>query len=222
MKAFQYIRYFFYLAHNWTLRIAFHLIKEEMEGEKKYGIDTTGADELTAMEKQGIDISHATMYMPASYGLLNDFFQQIKATHLVDMGCGKGRTLCVAAHHGIHKLSGIDFNGALCRSAEINLAHTKKLVPQIHFKIVHNDAFYYDIPDDADCIFLFNPFDEVIMSGVVNNIMESINRKPRVISVIYFNPLHKELFTKEKFTQVYHARKLQYLEGVILKSPAIK
>ncbi len=221
MKAFQYFRYFLFLAHNWSFRIAYHLIKEEIEGEKKYGINTTGADELSSMEKQGIDISHATLYMPASYGLLNEFLQKMKAAHLVDIGCGKGRTLCVAANMGIRKLSGIDFNAGLCRSAEKNLAHIKSIIPGIHYKIIHDDAFYYEIPDDADCIFLFNPFDEIIMSGVVNNIAESIRRKPRIISIIYFNPLHKKLFLDAKFTQVYHSKKLHYLEGIILKSPVI-
>ncbi len=221
MKAFQYIRYFFYLSGNWSLPVAIHLIREEIKGEKKYNISTTGADELSSMEEDGIDISHATMYMPASYGLLDNFLSRIHSEYFIDIGCGKGRTLCVAAHKGIKKLTGIDFNKNLCECAKTNLAYTQSLYPDMHYNIVHNDAFYYNIPDDADCIFLFNPFDEIIMSGVVENIVSSIERSPRIIHIIYFNPLHKILFTNAGFNEIYYSKKLNYLEGCILKSPVI-
>jgi hypothetical protein len=78
MALFTYIRYFFYLAYNWNLRIAIHIIQKEIKGENKYGIRTTGADELHGLEKKGIDISHATIYMPASYDMLEDIFTEVK------------------------------------------------------------------------------------------------------------------------------------------------
>ena len=61
MKLFSYIKYFFYLAFNWYFKIAWYIIKQEIKGEKKYGITTTGADELKSLEKKGIDIEHATI-----------------------------------------------------------------------------------------------------------------------------------------------------------------
>ena len=72
MKTLSYIKYFFFLFINWDVKIAWYMIKQEIKGEKKYGINTTGADELHNLEKQGIDISHATIYMPVSYSLLED------------------------------------------------------------------------------------------------------------------------------------------------------
>ena len=69
----KFLRYFFYLVFNWNIRIAAHIIKQEMRGEKKYAINTTGADDLENLEDKGIDISHATVYMPASYDLLEMF-----------------------------------------------------------------------------------------------------------------------------------------------------
>ena len=103
MKFLTYIKYFFFLFINWDARIAWYMIRQEIEGEKKYGINTTGADELHKLEKQGIDISHATIYMPVSYSLLEEIFEQLPASirnHFLDMGSGKGRAICVAAHKG--------------------------------------------------------------------------------------------------------------------------
>ena len=101
MKFFTYIKYFYFLFINWNIKIAWIMIKQEIAGEKKYGINTTGADELYKLEKQGIDISHATIYMPVSYTLLEEAFKQLNfykpQVHFLDIGCGKGRALCVAA-----------------------------------------------------------------------------------------------------------------------------
>jgi SAM-dependent methyltransferase len=216
---FTYIKYFFFLAWNWNFSIAWYIILQEIKGEKKYGIRTTGADELKRLEKMGIDISHATIYMPVSYELLRDILQQLKPGtyhHFLDIGCGKGRALCVAAHHGFKKLTGIDFSKELSDAAKENLARTGEKIPGISFSIVHNDAFYFDIPPDADCIFLFNPFDETIMSGVAENINKSLAENPRNINIIYANPLHKEYFTKVGFKETWYCKKMQYLEASIL------
>ncbi len=219
---FQFIKYFFYLAYNWNVKIASTIILQEIKGEKKYGIQTTGADELKSLDKNGIDISHATIYMPVSYALLTEVFEQLNheshkpLKHFLDFGCGKGRALCVAAHSGFKKVTGIDFSKALCDEAKKNLQITHKQFPLLEFSVVNNDAFYYEIPVDADCIFLFNPFDEVIMSGVVNNIRHSLKSYPRKISIVYVNPLHKELFINTGFKETYYSKKMKYLEVLIL------
>ena len=227
MKFFSYIKYFFYLAYNWNIGIAWHIISQEINGEKKYGINTTGADELYKLEKLGIDISHATIYMPVSYALLEEIFKQLNPSkplnpkplnHFLDIGCGKGRVLCVAAHQGFKKVTGIDFAKALCDTAKENLDLTKQKIPVLEYKIINNDAFYFEIPDDVDCIFFFNPFDEIIMSGVVNNILKSLQNNPRKINIIYVNPLHKDLFLKAGYTETWYSKKMKYLEVSLLEN----
>ncbi len=223
MKALSHIRYFSYLAWNWNISIAWKIIKEEIKGENKYGIDTTGADELKSLEDRGIDISHATIYMPVSYSLLEDIFAHLetqagalKYTHFLDIGCGKGRALCVAAHHRFTKLTGLDFSRELCEAAKKNLAITRQAFPELQYNIINNDAFYYDIPEDADCIFLFNPFDEVIMSGVLNRLFSSLHTHPRELDLIYVNPVHKQLFINAGFKETWYCKKMQYLEASVL------
>ena len=224
---FKFIKYFSYLAFNWNIKIAWVIILQEIKGEKKYGIDTSGADKLRKLEKKGIDISHATIYMPVSYSLLEEVFEQLTTNdgsqttitnfhHFLDIGCGKGRALCVAAHKGFIKVTGIDLSRDLCDKAKENLSITKQKVPLLDFAVINNDAFYFEIPADVDCIFFFNPFDEVIMSGVVKNILSSIHQHPRKISAVYVNPMHKELFLKAGFNEVYYSKKMKYLEVSIL------
>jgi len=223
MQILPYIKYFFYLVRNWDFSIARHIISREIKGEKKYGIDTTGADELKKLEEKGIDIDHSNIYMPASYDLLEDVFAKTNVSdfkHLLDIGCGKGRVLCVAAQLGVKKVSGIDFSKEFCAAANKNLLTTQRTFSDLDFKIYNNDAFYFKIAEDVDCIFMFNPFNDVIMSGVLENIEISLEEHPRKMTIIYFNPLQKHLFLEQGYEVIYQQKKLQYLEAAVLtKSP---
>lgn len=213
------LKYFTFLAVNWNPRIAWTIIRAEISGEKRYGIKTTGADQLRHLERNGVDIDHATIYMPVHYPLLEELLQQLnipERKHFLDIGCGRGRALCVAAHQGFTEVTGIDFSPALCRNAEANLELTKKQLPSLKGNVINNDAFYFNIPDDVDCLFLFNPFDEVIMSGVAANLAESLQRSPRKMNIIYVNPLHKSYFTAMGFREIYHVKKMEFLEGVVM------
>jgi predicted RNA methylase len=219
-KFFSYIKYFFYLAYNWNIKIALHILRHETRGEKKYGISTTGADELKSLEKKGIDIDHSTIYMPVSYDVLEDALGHLdmkRCKHFLDIGCGKGRAMCVAAYNGFAMVTGIDLSKDFCIATEKNLEIVKHQVPHLQYKVINNDAFYFEIPADADCIFMFNPFDEIVMDAVAENILESFEMAPRKISLIYANPLHKEKLTDIGFKQVYHTKKMNYLEAVILE-----
>lgn len=221
MKLITYIRYFYFLVDNWDFKIAWFMIKQEVKGERKYRINTTGADQLEKLEELGIDLTHATIYMPVSYSLLEEIFLQLPTsprTHFLDLGCGKGRALCLAAHAGFGQVTGVDLSKDLCEQATINLKETKKQVADFNFTLINNDAFYYEIPDEVDCIFLFNPFDEIIMSAVVNNIFESLQNNPRKIQIVYANPIHKEQFLKAGYSQTWHSKKMEYIEAVILSN----
>ena len=225
MKFFNYTKYFFYLAFNWNFKIALHIILQEIKGEKKYGINTTGADELKDLSKKGVDISHATMYMPISYLLLEDIFRQLPATskmHFLDIGCGKGRAMCVAAYYGYKNITGVDFSKQFCADARTNLMRTQEKFPAIKYDVITADAMNYEIPPMVDCIFLFNPFDVVVMTAVVYNIMESAKEHSRDIIVAYANPLYLDLFLEEGFIEIFHTKEMKYLEASILKLSALK
>ncbi len=214
----KFLKYFFYIATNWNISIAWHIIRNEIRGEKRYGINTTGADNLKSLEKKGIDISHATIYMPVSYDVLEMFFDEVKLetfNHFLEIGCGKGRAMCVAATYSVEKISGIELSKDLLIVAKENIGFSQLLFPYTDFQIYNNDAFYFDIDDDVDCIFMFNPFDETIMSGVMENIETSLENNPRVMTIIYINPLEKHVLQEWGYEEVFYSKKMHYLEGSV-------
>jgi SAM-dependent methyltransferase len=220
-RLFKFIDYFFYVAWNWDVRLAAFVVYFEIKGESRYHLDTTGSDNLSNLAEKGIDISHATAYQPLNYYILEKLMNEAKKDKgngtFLDIGCGKGRTMVVAAYFGFTKITGIDFSKELCDDAVGNIEKCREKFPDVSFKVINNDAFYFEIPDDCGTILLFNPFDEVIMSGVVNNIVNSIDDNPRTVRVLYANPVYTSLFTDEGFKEIYHIQKMTYLEACILE-----
>lgn len=221
MKLLNYLRYYFYLGFNWNFTLATTLIIQEIKGERKYGIDTTGADELKKLTRQGVDTTHATIYMPVSYSLLEKVFDWLPKQprkHLIDIGCGKGRVLCVAAHNQFTRLTGVDFSASFCEKATQNLELTRTSIPQVDYNVINKSIQDYELPKDVDCIFLFNPFDTVVMKQLVEKIIQNLDENPRSIHIVYANPLDKKLFIDAGFKEVFHNQRMEYFEVSILKN----
>ena len=226
MKFISYIQYFLYLASHWDPLFALFVIYYEFKGESKYHINTIGVDDLKSLKDEGIDISHATKYMPVNYYVLERLMKEIvkysNNKTFLDIGCGKGRALVTAASFGFEQITGIDFSKEFCKDALATTNLYSQKNPSVHYTIINMDAFNYDIPNDITTLFIFNPFDDVIMSRVIANILISQQNYPRTIRVMYANPVHKSLFLEKGFVEIYHVKKLEYLEGIILQLEAEK
>ena len=135
----------------------------------------------------------------------------------LDIGCCKGRSMIVAAHYGFTKIRGVDISKRFCEEAKENINSIKKNFSAVEFDVQLQDAFYYPIPEDVSVIFLFNPFDEIIMSGVVENILISLEKNPRNLWVIYINPLYENLLLENQFVKTRSHKKLKWLQGSIFE-----
>lgn len=108
----------------------------------------------------------------------------------VDVGCGKGRVLMLAALHGFERVTGIDYSPSLCALAQRNLTALRarrglRLEATLHFM----DAVDYDFQPADTVVFLFNPFDDVVLRRVLANLRTSLASHPRPVRLIYHNPV---------------------------------
>lgn len=213
---FKYLRYWYYIGTNWNFALAFFTIYHEIRGEKKYHVDTIEIDKLKNLAVKGNNILHASIYQGCNYKVLEkgfDFISGLNHTNdFIDFGCGKGRALAVAAAYGFSDISGIDFAPALCNFAENNIKQLKNLYPDTKFSIICEDAAGYKIKPAQTVFFLFNPFSQVIMLAVIKNILASLKEKERKIYVMYANPVYKEIFLSAGFDEIYHFKKMTFLE----------
>lgn len=214
------LKYFLFLRAHWNLRLALFTIRYEIIGEKKYGIDTLGVDDLKNTDVISNNKKHAYIYQPASYFLLEKSFNFLNTDFdkngFVDYGCGKGRVMAVAAFNGYKNITGIDFSQQLCEAAIKNTDKIKAYFPGTNFNTLCMDAMEYEIQIEDTTFFFFNPFDEVVMLQVVKNILASQKQFPREIVIVYINPLFKEIFLAAGFEEVFSYSKLDYLEVSIL------
>jgi SAM-dependent methyltransferase len=219
MKFLDYLNYFFFIAFNWNIRLAWFTIRHEIAGEKKYGINTTRINNLKNLSVKG-KLEHAEIYQGASYYLLENIFTYLQSIntnyHILDFGCGKGRVLAVAAWYGFKKITGIEFSEELCTEARKNISPVQVKFPEKIFNVIHANAADYEIENDTNVFFFFNPFDATVMLAVVKNILLSLKNHPREIYVVYVNPVHKEIFMSAGFEQIHYLEKMKYIQATVL------
>lgn len=219
MKYLYYLRLFSFIAFNWNVRLAWFTVYHEIRGEKKYGLDTSKIVDVKKLSIKGNNIQHAELYQGANYYLLEkvfDHLQTIEANQsILDLGCGKGRVLAVAAYYGFRKITGVEFAKELCEVARKNIIPVQQKFPDKIFNVIHANAVNHKIEYDTNVFFFFNPFDEVVMLAVVKNILASLKQNPREAYVVYLNPLHKEIFMSAGFEQIFHYEKLKYIQATI-------
>ncbi|HYN54144.1 MAG TPA: methyltransferase domain-containing protein [Methylotenera sp.] len=169
-----------------------------------------GVDTRTFAELSDLSITDETSkkrgirYQPTRLVPLRKLFCAIKPiipsdSVLVDLGCGKGRVLLAASELGLKKVIGVEFARELCEIAVKNCAKFKtKNKFDSEYKIVCDDVSNYAINSDENIFFMFNPFDEVILAKVLNNIAASIQENYRRVFVIYHNPVHSNTIEQQK------------------------
>jgi hypothetical protein len=82
-----------------------------------------------------------------------------------------------------------------------------------NIELVCADALRYEIPDDVTTVFLNNPFRGATFKAVIDKLIESHDRAPRRLTIIYNNPADHELlmqtgrFRKERTFRRHTPRK---------------
>lgn len=110
----------------------------------------------------------------------------------IDLGCGKGRTLLLAAEHGYGRVVGVELDPTLADDAARNVRAYESSTPERTgiIEVVGADAARYEFPAEPTVLFLFNPFGEDTLRAVVDRIEQSLAQHSRPFVVAYFNPMH--------------------------------
>ena len=216
----RYLLYFVYIAWYWGIDLAIFIIRHEIKGEKKYGIRTIGLDSLPDTVPD-VERKHFSLYEPVNYFTLTRMFDYLNTNDvksaLLDVGCGRGRVLAVGAAYGFKEMIGIDFSEKLCEEAREVMEGVKEAHPGLATTITCIDARDYDIPDTVGVIFLFNPFDDLVMESFIDNVFESLYRKERPLKILYANPQFKQLWLDAGFKETGSFVRKKHLKGCVLE-----
>jgi SAM-dependent methyltransferase len=103
----------------------------------------------------------------------------------VEFGCGKGRVVHQAARRPFHRVIGVEISPALAEIARANLAARRRQHRCRNVEIVVADVTEYEVPDDLTIGYLYNPFTYDTLDTVLRGIVDSIDRRPRRVRLIY-------------------------------------
>ena len=149
--------------------------------DNQLNIRTTGRDDSRSD-------NYNYPYEPTNYEVLERVSQSeyfSKRNHMVDYGCGKGRVSYFLAYQTGCKAIGVEYDERLYMKAVGNLKDYPKPY-NVHFKCCN--AVDFEVPEDIDRGFFFNPFSVEVLMKVMTRIKESYYANPREILLFFYYP----------------------------------
>ncbi|WP_294156607.1 methyltransferase [uncultured Clostridium sp.] len=149
---------------------------------------------------------HYHRYEPTSYNSLNSLIKEYpfdKNDSVIDFGCGKGRLNFYINHYFSSYVTGIEMNSYYYEICSDNLnnylKHTKKHTDN-KIQFLKCLAQEYEIKDNDNKFYFFNPFSLQIFMSVINNILDSVGDNPRKVDIILYYPSDDYIFYLENNT----------------------
>lgn len=153
----------------------------DINWDKLLGIRTTGRDDTNSDE-------YRYPYEPTPYCVLERLADSgliVKDDTVLDYGCGKGRVGFFLSHQTGAKAIGIEYDERIYRFAVEN-AKTAANSAKVSFVSV--SAEEYEVSDDINKCYFFNPFSVEILREVMAKIMDSYYEQPREILLFFYYP----------------------------------
>jgi 16S rRNA G966 N2-methylase RsmD len=140
----------------------------------------------------------AVRYQPTPVGdfitLLDQLPLEADTFTFIDLGAGKGLTLCLAAARPFRRIVGVEFSRALVAVARLNLRRLR--LRQRHCfdtEVLCLDATLFCFPREPSVVYLYNPFGEDVLAQVLSNLAASLAAAPRPLFIVYYNAVHRAL-----------------------------
>lgn len=153
----------------------------EIKWDKLLKIKTTGRDDSKADQ-------YRYPYEPTPYPVLERLANSgyiRKNNVLLDYGCGKGRVDFFLSWQLRCRCLGIEYDERIYAAACEN-QKTAVSGPRTGFFLAN--AARYQVPDEADRFFFFNPFSVEILGSVLERIKNSWYEFPRKILLFFYYP----------------------------------
>ena len=134
-------------------------------------------------------------YLPSAWHVLPRALRYLGVSPddvFVDFGCGKGRVVHQAAKRPFKRVIGVEISPSLAEIAHATVEAHRDRYRCRAVEIVVSDVTDFEIPDDLTIGYLFHPFKDETLDGVLARIIESIDRNPRRVRLIYVYPVETE------------------------------
>lgn len=155
-------------------------------------LDEKSWDKLLNIKTSGRDATNADTfyypYEPTDYCVLERLAQSGwigKDNTLIDYGCGKGRVDFFLAYQTKCHAIGIEYDKRIFDTAVRN-HETAVSSSRVTFELAN--AEHYDVPEEADRFYFFNPFSVPILQKVMERVKESYYANMCEIYLFFYYP----------------------------------
>jgi SAM-dependent methyltransferase len=159
--------------------------------ERRLGVRTSGDIELQDL---GIAADDREKYRPVGWLILRRILPPSSITTddvFLDIGSGKGRAVLLAAAYPFRRVIGVELSTQLVDIAQDNVDRRRAMLRCKDVVLVNADAVEYDIPDDVTVVFMNNPLHGASFAAVVEHVLDSYDRRPRTMRIVYANPIEE-------------------------------
>ncbi len=185
----------------------------DMDYDWNYRVDTTSA--TVGWRTRLLGLLH-TSYQPIEPEFFREVIDNLEIDFaqftFIDIGCGKGRALLLAAEYPFARILGVELLPELNRIAQDNIRKFRFPPPfenregwGSRIEAVCEDASDYILPLEPLVIFLFNPLPEWALRKVVTNLDRSIREHARKVYVVYVNPVFGQIFERSPYFVKVHS-----------------
>jgi SAM-dependent methyltransferase len=173
------------MSEHWQALSWYYHRADHFAFTRRYSLDFGGfipRENLVAESAESL--ANSNNYRPYSNFHLRLLVQQalntgIKFVNFVDVGCGKGQPCIFARRYfDFPNIYGMDFSEPLVEIAKRNLAKTS--YKNVHFLVA--DATSWKIPNGNSVVFLFNPFNELILEKFLTLNLDHFTRYRSLIA----------------------------------------
>lgn len=161
--------------------------------ERRYGVRTSGIVEL---DELGIGGDSRNRYQPAGWLTLRRILPKREVCRhdvFLDFGSGMGRVVLQAMQYPFQRVIGVELSAQLTRLARKNVVGNRSRQRCGEVSLICADALEYEIPNDVTVVFFYNAFTGKIFADVLGRLVESVDRAPRTMRIIYVNPIEEEV-----------------------------
>lgn len=110
----------------------------------------------------------------------------------LDLGSGKGRVVYQAAKYPFSRVIGVEISAKLNELARQNIERNRRKLACRNVELITIDAREFEVSDDVTVVYLYHPFAGETFEAVIGNIIGSLDRRPRRLTLIYRMPWRED------------------------------
>lgn len=118
----------------------------------------------------------------------------------IDIGCGRGRVLCLAARQPIARAAGVEITPHHAAAAQRNLEQLRGRQTR-DCSVFCGSAADFDL-SGGTVFYLYNPFGGALFAQVAGNIRDAAKRGQRPVRLVYVNPVCRDVLDTSDWLSV--------------------